>query len=53
MVKRHGRVTSVRPIGAEVTRAKGWIQNYETKLNKKVRKLGLKHALSQKLLEEI
>ena len=37
--------------GAKAHGPKGWIQNYETKLNKKVRKLGLKHALSQKLLE--
>ena len=37
--------------GAKAHAPKGWIQNYETKLNKKVRKLGLKHALSQKLLE--
>jgi large subunit ribosomal protein L4 len=37
--------------GAKAHGPKGWIQNYETKLNKKVRKLGLRHALSQKLLE--
>ena len=33
------------------TGPKGKVQNYETKLNKHTRKLGLLHALSQKLKE--
>jgi len=37
--------------GAKAHGPKGSVQNYETKLNKKVRKLGLKMALSQKLKE--
>ena len=37
--------------GAKAHGPKGFIQDYTTKLNKKVRKLGLKHALSQKLKE--
>jgi len=37
--------------GAKAHGPKGSIQDYTTKLNKKVRKLGLKHALSQKLKE--
>lgn len=37
--------------GAKAHGPKGSVQNYETKLNKKVRKLGLCMALSQKLKE--
>ena len=37
--------------GAKAHGPKGSIQNYETKLNKKVRKMGLRMALSQKLKE--
>ncbi|KAI2490842.1 Ribosomal protein L4/L1 family [Fragilaria crotonensis] len=37
--------------GAKAHGPKGKVQNYETKLNKKTRKLGLLHALSQKLKE--
>lgn len=37
--------------GAKAHGPKGSIQNYTTKLNKKVRKLGIKMALSQKLKE--
>lgn len=37
--------------GAKAHGPKGSVQNYETKLNKKVRKLGLRMALSQKLKE--
>lgn len=37
--------------GAKAHGPKGKIQDYTTKLNKKVRKLALQHALSQKLLE--
>ena len=37
--------------GAKAHGPKGSIQDYTTKLNKKVRKLGLRHALSQKLKE--
>jgi len=37
--------------GAKAHGPKGAIQNYETKLNKKVRKMGLTMALSQKLKE--
>ena len=37
--------------GAKAHGPKGAIQDYTTKLNKKVRKLGVRHALSQKLLE--
>jgi len=37
--------------GAKAHGPKGSIQDYTTKLNKKVRKLGLCHALSQKLYE--
>lgn len=37
--------------GAKAHGPKGVAQDYTTKLNKKVRKLGLKHMLSQKLLE--
>ena len=37
--------------GAVAHGPKGTIQDYTTKLNKKVRRLGLKHMLSQKLLE--
>jgi large subunit ribosomal protein L4 len=37
--------------GAKAHGPKGSIQNYETKLNKKVRKIGLRMALSQKLKE--
>ena len=37
--------------GAKAHGPKGSIQDYTTKINKKVRKLGLKHALSQKLKE--
>lgn len=37
--------------GAKAHGPKGSIQNYETKLNKKVRKMGIKMALSQKLKE--
>lgn len=37
--------------GAKAHGPKGKIQDYTTKLNKKVRKMGVRHALSQKLLE--
>ena len=37
--------------GAKAHGPKGRIQDYTTKLNKKVRKMGVRHALSQKLLE--
>jgi len=37
--------------GAKAHGPKGSVQNYETKLNKKVRKMGLRMALSQKLKE--
>lgn len=37
--------------GAKAHGPKGQIQNYETKLNKKVKKMGLRMALSQKLKE--
>lgn len=37
--------------GAKAHGPKGTIQDYTTKLNSKVRALGLKHALSQKLKE--
>ena len=37
--------------GAKAHGPKGNVQDYTTKLNKKVRKLGLKHMLSQKLME--
>lgn len=37
--------------GAKAHGPKGSIQNYETKLNKKVRKMGIRMALSQKLKE--
>ena len=37
--------------GAKAHGPKGKVQNYETKLNKKVRKMGVRHALSQKLKE--
>ena len=37
--------------GAKAHGPKGSIQDYTTKLNKKVRRLALRHALSQKLLE--
>ena len=37
--------------GAKAHGPKGKVQNYETKLNKHTRKLGLLHALSQKLKE--
>lgn len=37
--------------GAKAHGPKGKIQDYSTKLNKKVRKLGIRHALSQKLKE--
>lgn len=37
--------------GAKAHGPKGKIQDYTTKLNKKVRKMGVQHALSQKLLE--
>ncbi|KAL7538535.1 hypothetical protein ACHAXR_008629 [Thalassiosira sp. AJA248-18] len=37
--------------GAKAHGPKGQIQDYTTKLNKKVRKLGVRHALSQKLKE--
>ena len=37
--------------GAKAHGPKGNIQDYTTKLNKKVRRMGMRHALSQKLLE--
>lgn len=37
--------------GAKAHGPKGRVQDYTTKLNKKVRKMGVRHALSQKLLE--
>jgi len=37
--------------GAKAHGPKGAVQDYTTKLNKKVRKMGLRHALSQKLKE--
>lgn len=37
--------------GAKAHGPKGKVQDYTTKLNKKVRKLGVRHALSQKLKE--
>jgi len=37
--------------GAKAHGPKGSVQNYETKLNKKVRKMGVRMALSQKLKE--
>mmetsp|Transcript_15274 Transcript_15274/g.27769 ORF Transcript_15274/g.27769 Transcript_15274/m.27769 type:complete len:416 (+) Transcript_15274:117-1364(+) len=37
--------------GAKAHGPKGKVQNYNTKLNKKVRKMGVRHALSQKLYE--
>ena len=37
--------------GAKAHGPKGAIQDYTTKLNKKVRRLGMRHCLSQKLLE--
>lgn len=37
--------------GAKAHGPKGRIQDYTTKLNKKVRKMGVRHALSQKLKE--
>ncbi|KAL3773957.1 hypothetical protein HJC23_003550 [Cyclotella cryptica] len=37
--------------GAKAHGPKGAVTDYTTKLNKKVRKLGVRHALSQKLLE--
>lgn len=37
--------------GAKAHGPKGKIQDYTTKLNKKVRRMGMRHALSQKLLE--
>ena len=37
--------------GAKAHGPKGKVQDYTTKLNKKVRKMGVRHALSQKLLE--
>lgn len=37
--------------GAKAHGPKGIVQDYTTKLNKKVRQLGLRHALSQKLKE--
>ena len=37
--------------GAKAHGPKGKVQDYTTKLNKKVRKMGLRHALSQKLKE--
>lgn len=37
--------------GAKAHGPKGVVQDYTTKLNKKVRKIGLRHALSQKLKE--
>lgn len=37
--------------GAKAHGPKGKIQDYTTKLNKKVRKMGVRHALSQKLKE--
>lgn len=37
--------------GAKAHGPKGSVQDYTTKLNKKVRKMGVRHALSQKLLE--
>lgn len=37
--------------GAKAHGPKGVVQDYTTKLNKKVRKMGLRHALSQKLKE--
>ncbi|KAL7467263.1 hypothetical protein ACHAXS_007509 [Conticribra weissflogii] len=37
--------------GAKAHGPKGRVQDYTTKLNKKVRKLGVRHALSQKLKE--
>lgn len=37
--------------GAKAHGPKGRIQDYTTKLNKKVRKMGVRHALSQKLYE--
>ena len=37
--------------GAKAHGPKGNVQDYTTKLNKKVRRMGMRHALSQKLLE--
>lgn len=37
--------------GAKAHGPKGKVQDYTTKLNKKVRRMGMRHALSQKLLE--
>lgn len=37
--------------GAKAHGPRGNVQDYTTKLNKKVRKMGVRHALSQKLLE--